>query len=184
MQTKVCTKCKTEKALEDFYKKPQSKCGYFSECKKCNIERGKSYYTKHDTEIIEKHRVIGYAKKIEYKEKAIDWQKEYYKKNKIKIDAKNKKFATENKPVIRAILARRRAAKLKQTAKWANFKVIKSIYAECDLKSKETGILHHVDHIIPLQGKFVSGLHVEYNLRIIPAKDNLQKHNKLVEELL
>ena len=57
-------------------------------------------------------------------------------------------------------------------------KQIKEIYAERDRLIKETGIPHDVDHIIPIQGETVSGLHVPWNLRPIPSKENGQKKNK------
>jgi hypothetical protein len=46
------------------------------------------------------------------------------------------------------------------------------------LRTKMTGIEWHVDHIIPLQGKNVSGLHTPYNLQVIPASWNTAKGNK------
>jgi hypothetical protein len=44
--------------------------------------------------------------------------------------------------------------------------------------TRETGIQHHVDHVIPLKGRLVSGLHVVENLRVIPGKENLAKNSK------
>ena len=77
-----------------------------------------------------------------------------------------------------AVAAKRRAAKLQRTPAWADFRAIAEIYEESARLTEETGILHHVDHDIPLQGEFVSGLHCETNLVILTAADNLSKGNK------
>lgn len=84
----------------------------------------------------------------------------------------------------RSIDARnRKIYKLRRTPIWADLVKIKEIYKYSHYLSKTTGIKHHVDHIIPLKGKFVSGLHVHQNLQIIPAIDNMKKHNKFnIEE--
>ena len=72
----------------------------------------------------------------------------------------------------------------KQKPIWRDIDKISLIYEECEKISKETGIPHHVDHIIPLRGKNVSGLHVHQNLRIISASENMSKSNKFLPHLL
>lgn len=80
--------------------------------------------------------------------------------------------------------ARRRAIELHAYPAWANPQAIAAVYAECKRLSKETGIEHHVDHIVPLLGRTVCGLHVEGNLQILPAQENLRKSNKFNGEAL
>ncbi len=80
-----------------------------------------------------------------------------------------------------ACVKRRRCSKAQRTPKWADHEEIKAIYREAALLTKKTGVKHHVDHVVPLKGKTVSGLHVEYNLRAIPAVENLKKANRLTE---
>lgn len=63
-------------------------------------------------------------------------------------------------------------------APWANQEAIAAIYADARRLTAETGIPHHVDHEIPLLGTFVSGLHVETNLRALPARENILKSNR------
>lgn len=57
--------------------------------------------------------------------------------------------------------------------------LVASIYAEAKRKTHETGIPHEVDHIVPILGKFVSGLHVSWNLQVITAAENRAKGNRL-----
>lgn len=57
-------------------------------------------------------------------------------------------------------------------------KQIKAVYAECRRRNEARPRAWHVDHIIPLAGKNVCGLHVPWNLRIIPARENIRKSNR------
>lgn len=63
------------------------------------------------------------------------------------------------------------------TPNWANKSAIEKLYEESRQLTKETGIKHEVDHIIPIKHPMVCGLHVESNLRVMPATENLKKSN-------
>lgn len=95
---------------------------------------------------------------------------------------KSAMWAKKNPGKANALKAKRNAAKMQRTPAWlteAHFKAIRDIYMQASQLSKTTGVLHHVDHIVPLQGKIVSGLHVPWNLRVVTATVNLTKNNKL-----
>ena len=115
------------------------------------------------------------------KESCLNKLKEYRQKNSSKIKSRVDKYYENKKSEYLARCRLRQTRLIQKTPLWADIDAIKDIYAERELISRETGILHHVDHIIPLQGKTVSGLHVENNLQIIPAKINLSKHAKYDE---
>lgn len=84
---------------------------------------------------------------------------------------KHREWAQANKGAVRALAMKRHAAKLKRTPKWADLAAIKRFYEACP-----AGL--QIDHIIPLQGKLVSGLHVLNNLQYLTDKANISKGNR------
>ena len=70
-----------------------------------------------------------------------------------------------------ALNAKRRAATLQRTPAWADLKAIKQFYLNCPKG-------YHVDHIVPLQGVNISGLHVLNNLQYLTKSENSSKGNR------
>lgn len=70
------------------------------------------------------------------------------------------------------------------TPPWANKAKIRAIYKEAKVMTRATGLVHSVDHIIPLRGEFVWGLHVETNLRVVLHEDNMKKGNSFMDQLI
>jgi len=78
-----------------------------------------------------------------------------------------------------ATSAKYRAAKIQAIPLWFNDEKVEidKVYTQSKWLAEQTGVPHHVDHIVPLQGKNVCGLHCLSNLQIIPAKENISKSN-------
>ena len=110
-------------------------------------------------------------------------KREYYQRNKEHYKELSRKWAAENRDKANAIKAKYKAAKIQRTPQWADLDKIEEFYAEARRLTEETGIDHHVDHIFPLRGDVVSGLHVETNLQILTAEQNHRKYNKHPEHL-
>jgi hypothetical protein len=122
-------------------------------CKTCSYERREKYETS-----------VAYT--------------EWKKNNKKKVSAKWQK---NNKGTVNANTRKRQAALLKRTPSWlTSFDILKMkcFYQVAAMRSVDSGQAWHVDHIVPLQGDSVCGLHVPWNLQIIPASENLRKYNK------
>jgi hypothetical protein len=84
---------------------------------------------------------------------------------------KIKNWRKENKNLINALTAKRRASQKHATPKWVNLEDIKTIYQSCP-----EGYV--VDHIVPLTNKAVCGLHVPWNLQYLTPSENSSKGNK------
>lgn len=68
-----------------------------------------------------------------------------------------------------------RAQTRRATPPWADLSAIRTVYAQARYLTKKTGELHVVDHIVPKIGGTVCGLHVVWNLRAIPWRENAIK---------
>ena len=100
---------------------------------------------------------------------------------------KNSVYATRNRQkhpdAKNADTAKRRADKLQRTPWWLSkdeLWLIREAYALAKQRTKMFGFTWHVDHVIPLRGQNVSGLHVPWNLQVIPARANIAKGNKVI----
>jgi len=139
-------------------------------------------YTRKNKERINDQRKARYAANPEpAKARSSRYRSENPDKTK-EVNAKSgAKWRSKNLASGAAKTARYRYAKMKRTPFWLSEDqhwIIEEIYDLCALRTQLTGILHHVDHIIPIQGETVSGLHVPWNLQVIPAKVNWSKNNR------
>ena len=106
--------------------------------------------------------------------------KKWREENRDQHNAVNRDWNARNKPKKAALEAKRRAAILQRTPNWLtddDLWIIEEAYDLAALRTQTFGFAWHVDHVIPLQGRKVSGLHVPENLQVIPGSDNVKKHN-------
>lgn len=88
------------------------------------------------------------------------------------------RWKAANRGKVQADHVRRRVSKSRRTPVWADLAKIEQVYEEAKVMTAMTGELWHVDHVIPLRGKLVSGLHVHTNLQLLLSQDNFRKRNK------
>lgn len=161
---KYCPKCKDIKKFYKFSKNSYTKSGCASICIKC-------------TDLFRKEK--GYKHKYEgYTERHKEYARKNYLKNKQKVDARNKEWFEQNPHKRTQYVNKRRAAKLNATPNWIDNAKISMVYEKAKWLGKLTGKEYHVDHVVPLQGKNVCGLHCWANLQILEKKLNIRKSNK------
>lgn len=177
-QGKLCKKCQTtERYLIN------------KKCVNCTVKHSQNYRDKNPDKIKERNKKDS-KKKLKWAEENKSKRKEslskYYKANKEKLNEYGKKQYQKTKHILKvkkkiynqehkeernANTRKRQASKMKRLPKWADTKAIKEFY-----KNRPEGM--HVDHIIPLQGELVSGLHILENLQYLIPDENVAKGNK------
>lgn len=98
-----------------------------------------------------------------------------------RVKERNRAWSSDNPAKANARVTRRRLEKISRTPAWLTrgmLAEIDCVYAEARRVTLETGIPHEVDHVVPLQGARVCGLHVPWNLEVVPKAVNRSKHNK------
>ena len=156
MTTKTCTICKVEKPKSEFSpRKDRGPGALESRCKPCNAARSRKWAKNNP----EKNRARSKNQQQKHYDTIMVRRKEWRSEN---IDSVRK--------VQRSITAKYRASKLQRTPAWSEELEIKQVYADCPEG-------YHVDHIVPLQGELVSGLHVLGNLQYLPGSENSSKSN-------
>jgi hypothetical protein len=161
--------CGLDKAFADFHK-GNGKFGLSSRCiscKKLYAPRSKEYKRKYYKNNLDKAR---------------DARRRHQQAHREEYRRRNSAYDKLHKPERAARENFRRAQKLLATPKWltqAQKDEMIQLYKLREQLSLEKGIIYHVDHIYPLISKDVCGLHVPWNLQVIPATDNLKKSNRV-----
>ena len=161
MLKRKCPKCQIVKDIEQFSIDTSRKGGRQCYCREC---QAMIYDSK--KELAKEQRKKRY---LANKEREIQKMRIYYDANKSEYSARN---------------AIRRSMKIFASPSWLTSEdkeAMALLYAKSQQLTKNTGENWHVDHIVPLQGKTVCGLHVPWNLQVIPATENLSKSNHWIE---
>lgn len=178
-------------------------------CMQCAAIKFKAYYVKntdaekarrqkYKTENRERLNAQRKAERLKNRDQYLEERRQYYANNSERERARCATFRATNPDSVRTASARwghknrarrtamqreRDARKLNATPKWADRDAITKVYVEAARLSKLHGVPYEVDHIFPLQGKTVCGLHVACNLRPVLASVNRRKNNKLPEDV-
>lgn len=158
---KPCNKCGELKPLYEFKKNSRCKMGVTNTCKIC-VNSALNAWRKENP-----NHSKGNRREV---------SREWAKRNAEYIKLKGRIYKEENRGKVNAWEAKRRASRMLATPSWLSGEHIKEIEAIYMIASWYDEPMH-VDHIVPLQGKNVCGLHVPWNLQILSAEENRRKSN-------
>lgn len=186
----ACVECKKITERNRYAKEPEkyrqkSKNYIASNKDKVRVKNKHRWANKsaEDHKRIKEYRKEHYQKTLDVRR---DEKRKYYegvKSDPLRYANRRATIRATRKHTGRPCAANRRASKSCRTPKWLSVEdkwLIHEAFKLAALRTKMHGFSWHVDHIIPLQGKLVSGLHVPENLQVIPWVDNIKKANKYV----
>jgi hypothetical protein len=162
MITKKCCRCALSKTTDQFHKARRGLHGVHSICKSCKKNYMEEYVRSGKLKIAKKKYVASEKGKITINN--------YRKSDKNKQLQKEYRNSPSGKIACVYKLAKYRAVQNKAMPKWVNGKALRLIYNNCPSTLE-------VDHIFPLQGEKVSGLHVPWNLQYLTREENAKKSN-------
>jgi hypothetical protein len=189
---KLCVTCKANRPLSDFYKRKDSPSGYRNDCKDCRkLVSSKNHFANHKVKkaklrsAYENRKANNpnllaeeYAKN---RDKDLEKSKLAYQANAEDRKAKQRLWSKINRGTANALSKNYKLKKINATPKWLSESQL--LHIKCKYQLAAMLNIHgvepwHVDHIVPIRGKDVCGLHVPWNLRVIPAKENMTKGNR------
>lgn len=183
MPLKTCNKCQCEKDTSAFYANKRMKDGLNTFCIECH--KADNVARKAKKRADPEFKAAELASKAVYRAhttaQRAAYMLEWRTANKEHSLAYGKTYRDANKERYAFLCQKRKLDKLKRTPAWLtedDLWLIAEAYDLAALRTQALGIEFHVDHIIPLRGKRVSGLHVPQNLRVIPGVENMRKTNK------
>lgn len=205
---KTCNICQTFLPVSEFYRDSHYRDNLKASCKKCLNARSMTWAAANRERSLANKRAWGQANPLKVaasnrKHRSANPDKlraayaDWVARNPEKKEAGRKRWKDRNRDTYLAACSRagrawreanpekvtaktaRRRAQLRMAAvDWADKKAVLAFYREARRLTKEKGVPYQVDHIIPLQSRIVCGLHNEFNLRVVTATENKQKHNK------
>ena len=167
-----CAECARENNQEYMRQLRASKPDVVNACKKAFYQANPTAKSRHDATYRERNR-----------EKLKGAKRRQYLRNRDVRLEKCAAWKVLNKGKVNATVARREATKRSATPTWANLFFVEEAYAISAKRTEVTGIKFHVDHVVPLRHPLVCGLHCEFNLRVITAKENLSKQNRYWDDM-
>jgi 5-methylcytosine-specific restriction endonuclease McrA len=174
MTHKTCKRCEQLKPTTEFRADPRYRDGFGSWCVECHRAKSSEWARENRARLTQKARVWRAENEDAWRKSS----RAFHNRNKAARAKSAALWAKENKGLRRAVDARRKATKRQATPSWVDHAAITAIYQRSIDVERSSGIRMHVDHIVPLKHPLVCGLHVPWNLQVIPGALNESKRNK------